>query len=206
MMQKRARRTSPRDITTKRAQALSRIIQQYPRTDAAAAATVALATIADSERHALATSIDDAAQDLGSAAEADRRSHGARRHARRGAATATGHGAGAGSEEENGRPSHAPQTAAVIEYNPANMAKELRIIKIHGKVQGVGYRFFATRVARRLGLKGTIENIRDGYVEAIVEGEKSVIDEWLEELKEGPRYAEVTQHRSGDEGLHRPAR
>jgi acylphosphatase len=72
------------------------------------------------------------------------------------------------------------------------MAKELRIIKIHGKVQGVGYRFFATRVARRLGLKGTIENIRDGYVEAIVEGEKSVIDEWLEELKEGPRYAEVT--------------
>jgi acylphosphatase len=72
------------------------------------------------------------------------------------------------------------------------MAKELRIIKIHGKVQGVGYRFFATRVARRLGLKGTIESVRDGYVEAIVEGEKSVIDEWLEELKEGPRYAEVT--------------
>ena len=36
----------------------SRIIQQYPRTDAAAAATVALATIADSERHALAASID----------------------------------------------------------------------------------------------------------------------------------------------------
>jgi len=40
-------------------QELSRIIQQYPRTDAAAAATVALATIADSERHALAASIDD---------------------------------------------------------------------------------------------------------------------------------------------------
>lgn len=39
-------------------QELSRIIQQYPRTDAAAAATVALATIADSERHALAASIE----------------------------------------------------------------------------------------------------------------------------------------------------
>jgi hypothetical protein len=39
-------------------QELSRIIQQYPRTDAAAAATVALATIADSERHALGASID----------------------------------------------------------------------------------------------------------------------------------------------------
>ncbi len=84
------------------------------------------------------------------------------------------------------------QTTPVIAYNLADMAKEQRIIKIHGKVHGVGYRFFATRVARRLGLKGSIENIRDGYVEAIVEGDKGVIDEWIEELKEGPRYAEVT--------------
>jgi acylphosphatase len=73
------------------------------------------------------------------------------------------------------------------------MPKEQRHIRIHGKVQGVGYRFFATRVARRLGLKGFIENNRDGTVEATVEGDKSAIDEWLEELKEGPRYAEVTK-------------
>jgi acylphosphatase len=72
------------------------------------------------------------------------------------------------------------------------MPKEQRVIRIHGKVQGVGYRFFATRVARRLGLKGSIQNNRDGTVDAVVEGEKSVIDEWIEELKEGPRYAEVT--------------
>jgi acylphosphatase len=71
--------------------------------------------------------------------------------------------------------------------------KETRLIRIHGKVQGVGYRFFATRVARRLGLKGYIQNNRDGSVEAAVEGEKDAIDEWLEELKEGPRYAEVTK-------------
>ena len=73
------------------------------------------------------------------------------------------------------------------------MAKEQRHIHIHGKVQGVGYRFFATRVARRLGLKGFIQNNRDGSVEATVEGEKSAIDEWIEELREGPRYAEVTK-------------
>jgi len=73
------------------------------------------------------------------------------------------------------------------------MAKELRHIRIHGKVQGVGYRFFATRVARRLGLKGWIRNNRDGSVEAAVEGEKATIDEWIEELREGPRYAEVTK-------------
>jgi acylphosphatase len=71
--------------------------------------------------------------------------------------------------------------------------REMRLIRIHGKVQGVGYRFFATRVARRLGLKGSIENQRDGSVEAVVEGEKKAIDEWIEQLKEGPRYAEVTK-------------
>jgi acylphosphatase len=73
------------------------------------------------------------------------------------------------------------------------MPKELRHIRIHGKVQGVGYRFFATRVARRLGLKGWIQNNRDGTVEAAVEGEKGSIEEWIEEIREGPRYAEVTK-------------
>ena len=71
--------------------------------------------------------------------------------------------------------------------------KEMRSIRIHGKVQGVGYRFFATRVARRLGLKGLIQNVRDGSVEATVEGEAGAIDDWIKELKEGPRYAEVTR-------------
>jgi acylphosphatase len=71
--------------------------------------------------------------------------------------------------------------------------KEQRHIRIHGKVQGVGYRFFATRVARRMGLKGWVQNMRDGTVEALVEGEKQAIDDWLEELREGPRFAEVTK-------------
>lgn len=40
-------------------QSLSRIVQQFPRTDAAAAATVALSSIADNERHALVAQVDD---------------------------------------------------------------------------------------------------------------------------------------------------
>jgi len=56
-------KTARKDVAAgnndKARQELSRIIQQYPRTDAAAAATVALATIADSERHALAATIDN---------------------------------------------------------------------------------------------------------------------------------------------------
>ena len=71
--------------------------------------------------------------------------------------------------------------------------KEQRAIKIYGKVQGVGYRFFATRTARRLELKGWIRNLRDGTVDAVVEGESENIDEWIAELKEGPRFAEVSK-------------
>jgi len=71
--------------------------------------------------------------------------------------------------------------------------KENRKLHIHGKVQGVGFRFFATRVARRLGLRGWIQNLRDGSVEAIVEGDTEKIEEWLVELREGPRYAEVSR-------------
>ncbi len=70
--------------------------------------------------------------------------------------------------------------------------KELRILRIQGKVQGVGFRFYATRVARKLGLTGWIQNLRDGSVECQVEGEPEKIDELVDELREGPRFAEVS--------------
>jgi predicted negative regulator of RcsB-dependent stress response len=57
-MLKAARTEVAASHNDKARQELSRIIQQYPRTDAAAAATVALATIADSERHALSSSLN----------------------------------------------------------------------------------------------------------------------------------------------------
>jgi predicted negative regulator of RcsB-dependent stress response len=57
-MMKIARKDVAAGHNDKARQELSRIIQQYPRTDAAAAATVALATIADSELHTLAASIE----------------------------------------------------------------------------------------------------------------------------------------------------
>jgi hypothetical protein len=56
-LMKAARKDVAAGHNDKARQQLSRIIQQYPRTDAAAAATVALASIADNERHALAASI-----------------------------------------------------------------------------------------------------------------------------------------------------
>ncbi len=62
---------------------------------------------------------------------------------------------------------------------------------ITGRVQGVFYRASAQQEAMRLGLVGEIRNLPDGNVEAVVEGLKDRIDEFIEWCKEGPPAAQV---------------
>jgi acylphosphatase len=81
-----------------------------------------------------------------------------------------------------------------------------RTYRIEGEVQGVGYRFFVVRVARRLGLGGWVRNLPDGSVEALAEGDESRLAQFEVELRRGPSMAHVTGvHRSdvaeGPEGL-----
>jgi len=64
-------------------------------------------------------------------------------------------------------------------------------IIVEGLVQGVGYRSFAKRVADKLGLKGYAENLPDGTVKIIVEGEKDQIEDFIEECRRGPPLSEV---------------
>ncbi len=59
-------------------------------------------------------------------------------------------------------------------------------------VQGVGYRFFAQRVAERLGLAGYVKNLRDGRVEVYAIGTAEQLLGLLAELERGPRAAEVS--------------
>ena len=63
---------------------------------------------------------------------------------------------------------------------------------VKGRVQGVGFRFFAIRAARRLGVTGTVRNLADGSVEAVAEGTTAAVAEFRAELWRGPSYAEVT--------------
>lgn len=65
-------------------------------------------------------------------------------------------------------------------------------ILVSGRVQGVGYRAFAARVAARHGLLGGVRNLDDGRVELDVEGKRAVIEALLQELKMGPPAARVT--------------
>ncbi len=56
-------------------------------------------------------------------------------------------------------------------------------ILVNGLVQGVGYRYFVLREAKRLDLNGFSENLFSGEVLTVVEGEKAVIEDLVNKLK-----------------------
>jgi len=64
---------------------------------------------------------------------------------------------------------------------------------ISGRVQGVGFRFFAERAARREGLHGWVQNLDDGRVEASAEGEAEAMARFEGNLRHGPSGARVEQ-------------
>ncbi|TMD63753.1 MAG: acylphosphatase [Chloroflexi bacterium] len=63
--------------------------------------------------------------------------------------------------------------------------------EIIGDVQGVGFRFFAERHARQLGIEGYVRNRYDGAVEVEAEGAAPALEQFLNELRHGPRLARV---------------
>jgi acylphosphatase len=62
---------------------------------------------------------------------------------------------------------------------------------IRGRVQGVGFRWFVVRHAKRLGLAGWVANAPDGSVGVVAEGSQVALDELLGLLREGPAGASV---------------
>jgi acylphosphatase len=64
-------------------------------------------------------------------------------------------------------------------------------VLVSGRVQGVGYRASAYQIAIQLGLKGWVRNLPDGRVEAVFEGEKTIVDRMIEWCHQGPSAAIV---------------
>jgi acylphosphatase len=68
-----------------------------------------------------------------------------------------------------------------------------RRFTVEGRVQGVGYRFFAMRAAARHQVTGTVKNLPDGNVEVIAQGPRKSVEEFKLDLAAGPSNAYVTQ-------------
>jgi acylphosphatase len=65
-------------------------------------------------------------------------------------------------------------------------------VRIEGRVQGVGFRYWVENTANDLGLTGWVRNRRDGSVEALFAGAASSVTEMLERCRHGPPSAHVT--------------
>ncbi len=63
---------------------------------------------------------------------------------------------------------------------------------VSGRVQMVMYRDFACRNARAAGLVGTVQNLPDGSVEVIAEGERAKLDAFALKLWKGSLLSRVS--------------
>jgi acylphosphatase len=73
----------------------------------------------------------------------------------------------------------------------ARDARVARLWLVRGRVQGVGFRYFAQREAAALGLVGYVRNLDDGRVEVYAAGPATQLDELAGRLHHGPRSADV---------------
>lgn len=68
----------------------------------------------------------------------------------------------------------------------------IRVYRVTGRVQGVGYRWWTRREAEALGLRGTVRNCEDGSVEVVASGAANDLERLRRILEEGPPGARVT--------------
>ncbi len=64
---------------------------------------------------------------------------------------------------------------------------------VRGRVQGVGFRYFVSHCAQAHGVCGYVRNLADGGVEFLLQGEVAAIDKVVEEIRRGPRHAQVDE-------------
>ncbi len=62
-------------------------------------------------------------------------------------------------------------------------------IRVKGRVQGVGFRYFVHQSAVQANIVGWVRNTPDGDVVCEAEGDKACLEDWLRKLRQGPAMA-----------------
>ncbi|WP_346387003.1 acylphosphatase [Nocardioides sp.] len=71
-------------------------------------------------------------------------------------------------------------------------------LRVYGGVQGVSFRYYTQREARRLGVNGWVRNEPDGSVAAHLEGNDAAVDELVLWCRTGPSSARVERVETSD--------
>jgi acylphosphatase len=77
--------------------------------------------------------------------------------------------------------------------NGVSEQKKAKRFYVSGRVQGVGYRYFAHRAAERHGVSGYVRNLRDSRVEVYAIGTEEQLRALRDELRQGPRHAVIEE-------------
>ncbi|KAJ5785168.1 uncharacterized protein N7503_010380 [Penicillium pulvis] len=73
------------------------------------------------------------------------------------------------------------------------MSSKRVAFKVHGSVQGVGFRDFTQKCATGYGLMGWTRNTTCGRVEGEVQGDEESIKNFMQQIDKGPRMAHVVK-------------
>ncbi len=83
-----------------------------------------------------------------------------------------------------------------------NSGESSLAVILHGRVQGVGFRWWTCRQASAIGIRGTVRNLPDGSVEVRAAGPDDALTRFLGVLRRGPPGARVDTteflHPTGD--------
>jgi acylphosphatase len=77
------------------------------------------------------------------------------------------------------------------------MVKRVSMI-VSGRVQGVGFRYFARDIAGEMNLTGYVRNTDDGRVEIEVQGDSKLLEKFVEKIRVGPQLSRVTSYTTSD--------
>lgn len=64
-------------------------------------------------------------------------------------------------------------------------------LKLYGRVQGIGFRYFAEEIAEQMQLKGWARNNSDKSFECLLQGEEEKVEKAGEAVKKGPVRAKI---------------
>ena len=67
---------------------------------------------------------------------------------------------------------------------PASPADLRKRVLYQGHVQGVGFRYTTQSIAKRYDVRGFVQNLPDGRVELVAEGEKHELAAFLDDVRE----------------------
>lgn len=74
------------------------------------------------------------------------------------------------------------------------MVENIKTYKVllSGRVQGVGFRYFAESVAGKYSVKGYVKNTPAGKVEILCQGEEEEVGTFIDEVRRGPAFSVIT--------------